>query len=124
MLGAPFTLTEWNFFGVSTRVSPPTMQFPKDFPEDQSKMRKIKFACLSLATVVFLAMLFSTPLRHVGAQKSGNGDGSGVRLTYPATKKVDQVDDYFRTKDSDPYRSRDKDDSVEVAACCAAQDTA
>src|SRR5207247_4130238 len=33
---------EWKFLCVSTRVSPPTMQFPKDFPEDQSKMRKIR----------------------------------------------------------------------------------
>src|SRR3989454_11111939 len=112
---------EWKFLCVSTRVSPPTMQFPKDFPEDPSKMRKIKFACLSLATVVFLAMLFSTPLRHVGAQKSGNGDGSGGRLTYPATKKVDQVDDYFGTKVPDPYRWLENNDSAEVAAWVEAE---
>src|SRR3989440_5190312 len=97
------------------------MQFPKDFPEDQSKMRKIKFAFISLATVVFLAMLFSTPLRHVGAQKSGNGDGSGGRLTYPATKRVDQVDDYFGTKVPDPYRWLENNDSPEVAAWVEAE---
>ena len=84
-------------------------------------MRNIKFAFISLATVVFLAMLFSTPLRHVGAQKSGNGDGSGGRLTYPATKKVDQVDDYFGTKVPDPYRWLENNDSAEVAAWVEAE---
>src|SRR5260370_37151104 len=74
---------EWKVLCVSTKVSPPTIQFPKDFPEDQSKMRKIKFAFLSLATVVFLAMLLSTPLVSVNAQKSGDGDGNNGRLTYP-----------------------------------------
>ncbi|MCK4350584.1 MAG: hypothetical protein KAX13_06980, partial [Candidatus Krumholzibacteria bacterium] len=27
-----------------------------------------------------------------------------IALTYPETKKVDQVDDYFGTKVADPYR--------------------
>src|SRR5207247_5440672 len=94
---------------------------PKDFPEDQSKMRKIKIAFRSLATVVFLAMLFSPPLRQVSAQKSGDGDGSGGRLTYPATKKVDVVDDYFGTKVPDPYRWLENNDSPEVAAWVEAE---
>src|SRR5437588_8035044 len=97
------------------------MQFPKDFPEDQSKMRKIKYAFLSLATAVFLAMLFSTSLRPVSAQKSGDGDGTGSRLTYPETKKVDQVDDYFGTNVPDPYRWLDNNDSPEVAAWVEAE---
>ena len=84
-------------------------------------MRKIKFAFRSLATVVFLAMLFSPPLRHVSAQKSGDGDGSGGRLTYPATKKVDVVDDYFGTKVPDPYRWLENNDSPEVAAWVEAE---
>jgi prolyl oligopeptidase len=84
-------------------------------------MRKIKYAFLSLATVVFLAMLFSTPLRPVSAQKSGDGDGTGSRLTYPETKKVDQVDDYFGTKVPDPYRWLEDDNAPEVAAWVEAE---
>lgn len=35
-------------------------------------------------------------------------------LTYPVTKKVDQVDDYFGTKVADPYRWLEDDQSEEV----------
>ena len=84
-------------------------------------MRKIKFAFITLATVVFLAVLLSTPLVSVNAQKSGDGDGNGARLTYPATKKVDQVDDYFGTKVPDPYRWLENNDSPEVAAWVEAE---
>ena len=84
-------------------------------------MRKIKFAFITLATVVFLAVLLSTPLVSVNAQKSGDGDGNGGRLTYPATKKVDQVDDYFGTKVPDPYRWLENNDSPEVAAWVEAE---
>src|SRR5256714_1235121 len=66
-------------------------------------------------------MLFSPPLRQVSAQKSGDGDGSGGRLTYPATKKVDVVDDYFGTKVPDPYRWLENNDSPEVAAWVEAE---
>jgi len=84
-------------------------------------MRKIKFAFITLATVVFLAVLLSTPLVSVNAQKSGDGDGNGARLTYPATKKADQVDDYFGTKVPDPYRWLENNDSPEVAAWVEAE---
>ena len=47
-------------------------------------MRKLKFAFISLTTFVFLAMLLSTPLRFVHAQKYTDG-GSGSPITYPAT---------------------------------------
>src|SRR5437016_14541614 len=97
------------------------MKYSKDSPVDSSNMRKIKFVFLSPATVVFLAMLFSTPIRHVSAQKSGDGDGNGGRLTYPVTKKVDQVDDYFGTKVPDPYRWLENNDSPEVAAWVEAE---
>jgi prolyl oligopeptidase len=35
-------------------------------------------------------------------------------LTYPATKKVDQVDDYFGTKVADPYRWLEDDNAADV----------
>ncbi len=37
------------------------------------------------------------------------------KLNYPATKRVDQVDDYFGTKVADPYRWLENNDSPEVA---------
>src|SRR5881628_2867368 len=69
------------------------------------------FACASLALTV--------PFRSVSAQRSG--DGGGGKLSYPVTKKVDQVDDYFGTKVADPYRWLENNDSPEVAAWVAAE---
>ena len=37
-------------------------------------------------------------------------------LTYPETKKVDQVDDYFGTKVADPYRWLEDDNAEDVKA--------
>jgi prolyl oligopeptidase len=45
----------------------------------------------------------------------------GTRLTYPDTRKVDQVDDYFGTKVADPYRWLEDDNSAETAAWVAAE---
>lgn len=39
-----------------------------------------------------------------------------TQLTYPVTKKVNQVDDYFGTKVSDPYRWLENDTSAETKA--------
>ena len=44
-----------------------------------------------------------------------------VRLSYPATKKVDQVDDYFGTKVADPYRWLEDDNAEDVKAWVAAE---
>src|SRR5207244_10238525 len=43
------------------------------------------------------------------------------KLSYPATKKGDVVDDYFGTKIVDPYRWMESLDSAEVAQWVAAQ---
>ena len=37
-----------------------------------------------------------------------------AKLAYPATKKVDQVDDYFGTKVADPYRWLEDDNAADV----------
>jgi prolyl oligopeptidase len=37
-----------------------------------------------------------------------------ARLSYPATKKVDQADDYFGTKVADPYRWLEDDNAADV----------
>ena len=42
-------------------------------------------------------------------------------LTYPESKKVDQVDDYFGTKVADPYRWLEDDNSEDVKAWVAEQ---
>jgi prolyl oligopeptidase len=41
------------------------------------------------------------------------------QIKYPETKKVTQVDDYFGTKVSDPYRWLEDDKSAETAAWVA-----
>ncbi len=43
------------------------------------------------------------------------------RILYPATKKVEQVDDYFGTKVADPYRWLEDDRSEETAKWVQAQ---
>jgi prolyl oligopeptidase len=43
------------------------------------------------------------------------------RLTYPETRKVGQVDDFFGTKVADPYRWLEDDNSAETAEWVAAQ---
>ena len=75
-----------------------------------------------LLLVVLAAVTFSlsTPLRLVSAQKSGDGVGA-ARLVYPATKKVDVVDNYFGTSVADPYRWLEDNDSPEVAAWVEAE---
>ncbi len=80
-------------------------------------MKKIKFAFLTLAALTLVTLSLSTPLRPVGAQSDGGGTG----ISYPATKKVDVVDDYFGTKVADPYRWMEDDNSPEVAAWVEAE---
>ena len=43
------------------------------------------------------------------------------KLSYPETKKIDIVDDYFGTKVADPYRWMESLDSTDVAVWVAAQ---
>ena len=54
-------------------------------------MKKIKFASLplALATLTLSVLSLSTPLRLASAQ-----DGNGAKLTYPATKRGDVVDNH------------------------------
>jgi hypothetical protein len=46
---------------------------------------------------------------------------AGTALTYPATKKVEQIDDYHGTKVADPYRWLEDANSAETAAWVAAE---
>jgi prolyl oligopeptidase len=45
----------------------------------------------------------------------------GTRLTYPETRTVEQTDDYFGTKVTDPYRWLEDDNSPDTAAWVAAE---
>jgi prolyl oligopeptidase len=58
--------------------------------------------------MTLLFVLSSMVLSFAACQKAG------ARLSYPATKKVDQVDDYFGTKVADPYRWLEDDNAEEV----------
>src|SRR5262244_3282834 len=97
----------------STKVCSPQAESIRS-PEVQSKMKKIRFAFLSLAALAVLSLSLSTPIRYAQAQKNGDG-GGGAPLVYPETKKVDVVEDYFGTKVADPYRWLEDNDSPAVA---------
>jgi len=45
-----------------------------------------------------------------------SGENTYAQLQYPVTKKVEQTDDYFGTKVSDPYRWLENDTSAETKA--------
>jgi len=65
--------------------------------------------------MTLLFILLSTVLAYAACRKEAAG------LSYPATKKVDQVDDYFGTKVADPYRWLEDDNAEEVKAWVQAE---
>src|SRR5438309_1549890 len=82
-------------------------------------MSRRSFFALSLSLFACVSLSLTLPSRFADAQKMGSGGGG--KLSYPATKKVDVVDDYFGTKVADPYRWLENNDSPEVAAWVAAE---
>ena len=65
----------------------------------------------------FLATFARSTLRTVTANDGKNDP----KITYPESKKVDQVDDYFGTKVADPYRWLEDENSPETKAWVSAQ---
>jgi prolyl oligopeptidase len=65
--------------------------------------------------MVLMFILLSVVLAFAACQKEA------ARLTYPVTKKVDQVDDYFGIKVADPYRWLEDDNAEDVKAWVQAQ---
>src|SRR2546428_9524357 len=81
-------------------------------------MKKIKILFLPLLlTALALSSVLVSPLARLATAQ----DGNGARLTYPNTRRVDVVDDYFGTKVPDPYRWLEDDNSPEVAAWVEAE---
>jgi prolyl oligopeptidase len=87
---------------------------------------------LGLMAVVLLVLSllpFAQRTRAQNGQKLSTGpNGSAgintateTKLTYPETKKSDQVDDYFGTKVPDPYRWLEDENSAETKAWVEAQ---
>jgi prolyl oligopeptidase len=57
----------------------------------------------------------------LSACDAGPSDDDAVALTYPETRRADQVDDYFGTQVADPYRWFEDLDSAETTAWVQAQ---
>ena len=83
----------------------------------RSKMRRSLIAFVMVAAV--LSVLAVAPfIRDSAAAKLDNND---AKITYPESKKVDVVDEYFGTKVPDPYRWLENENSAETKAWVQAQ---
>src|SRR5215212_806696 len=86
--------------------------------------RRSLFALLCVAAVLSFAA--TAPFLHgAGAQgvtapsasaRAAARPSSDLKITYPESKKVEQVDDYFGTKVADPYRWLEDETSSDVKA--------
>jgi prolyl oligopeptidase len=81
-----------------------------------SKKRSV-FAFTLVALLLSIAagapFLYRTAAQSFGASSTAAA-ASDPKITYPVTKKVDQVDDYFGTKVADPYRWLEDETSEET----------
>jgi prolyl oligopeptidase len=91
--------------------------------------RRSLFAFLFVAAVLtaaaFAPFLQSsraqTGIATNGSAGTASRSSSDLRIVYPESKKVDQVDDYFGTKVADPYRWLEDETSAETKAWIEAQ---
>jgi prolyl oligopeptidase len=72
--------------------------------------RRSLYAFLCVAAVLTLATL--APVIY----RAGARAASDTKITYPESKKVEQVDDYFGTKVADPYRWLEDETSADTKA--------
>jgi len=80
-------------------------------------MKKIKTTLAPLALIALALSISMSTLPRVARAH----DGDIPKLTYPETKRVDVVDDYFGTKVPDPYRWLEDDNAPEVTAWVEAE---
>jgi prolyl oligopeptidase len=78
-------------------------------------------SAFSLSSLVHRTRAQSGQLVNVANRSSATNTTSDAKLTYPESKKVDQVDDYFGTRVADPYRWLEDENSPETAAWVAAE---
>jgi prolyl oligopeptidase len=72
-----------------------------------------------LSKILLPVLLFS--LTGCGSGAAPTAQTAAAKLTYPQSKRVDQVDDYFGEKVADPYRWLEQLDSPETKAWIEAQ---
>jgi prolyl oligopeptidase len=75
----------------------------------------------SLFVVALTAAFLTTFARSAFRTVTANDGKNDPKITYPESKKVDQVDDYFGTKVADPYRWLEDENSPETKAWVSAQ---
>ena len=74
-------------------------------------------AVLSLSALApFLQPTRAQKGQSLSAASGATSGNSDAKITYPESKKVDQVDDYFGTKVADPYRWLEDENSAETKA--------
>src|SRR5882672_6062930 len=88
-----------------------------EFPDEPIQMKKNQLTFASLTLFVLTLSISVAPLIRVASAH----DSDIPKLTYPETKRVEVVDDYFGTKVPDPYRWLEDDTTPEVAAWVEAE---
>ena len=78
----------------------------------------------ALSLVAVAPFLHRTHAQQTATAPNGSGGGTQeLKLLYPATKKVELVDDYFGIKVADPYRWLEDETSAETKAWVDAQNS-
>jgi prolyl oligopeptidase len=88
----------------------------------QWKLSLYALLVIALAMASISLAPFARAQNPTPSAASGDGaSGPSVPVTYPESKKVEVVDDYFGTKVADPYRWLEEEKAPEVSAWVEAQ---